>query len=72
MRTLVLKGFPEPIHKALRQRAKEHRCTVSQEAINILERLLFPHRITLSPKPLKLKTPLSVAEIQQAIDRGRR
>ena len=72
MSTLVLKGLPDTLHKMLRLRAKEHRRSVTQEAIGILEKILLPHQISFSDKPLKLKKPLTVEEIQEAIDWGRR
>ncbi len=71
MSTLVLKGVPESLRRELKERAKEHRRSVTQEAIGILETTL--KRVTIHPpvKPFALKTPLGIKEVVEMIREDR-
>ncbi len=41
MKSLTLKGIPEPLYRALRQRAKDSRRSLNREAILCLERVVL-------------------------------
>jgi len=46
MKTITIKGIPDVLHRALKQRAKEHRRSLNAEAIVCLEATLLPARLT--------------------------
>jgi plasmid stability protein len=46
MSSLLIKNMPEELHKKLKEQAKKHRRSMTQEAITILEQEL----LTLSPE----------------------
>jgi hypothetical protein len=70
MGTLVLRGVSETLLEALKERALEHRRSVTQEAIIILEQSVKRVGIIPPGKPFKLKRPLTTKEVQDAIDDG--
>jgi hypothetical protein len=72
MSTLVLKGVSETLRKELKERALEHRRSVTQEAIVMLEQAVKRAVVIPPAKPFKLKTPLTTKEILAAIKEGRR
>lgn len=41
MATITLKNIPEPLHEALKRRARSHRRSLNGEAIDCLERVLL-------------------------------
>ena len=71
MSTLVLKGVPEELRRELKGRAVEHRRSVTQEAIGILESALRRVRIMPPAKPRKLKTVLRMSEVVKMIREDR-
>lgn len=71
MSTLVLKGVPEFLRRELKDRAQEHRRSVTQEAIGILEATLKRVNIKPPAKPLKLKSPLRMNQVVAMIREGR-
>jgi plasmid stability protein len=75
MSTLVLKNLPEQLHERLKAQAAEHRRSLTQEAILVLEQGLLtrPRRAPLLlPPPYVLKGgPLTIEQIEAAIEDGR-
>jgi plasmid stability protein len=71
MATLVLKGVPEDLRRELKGRAEEHRRSVTQEAIGILEMALKRVHIKPPAKPLKLKSPVRMSQIVGIIRESR-
>lgn len=75
MSTLVLKNLPEQLHERLKAQAAEHRRSLTQEAILVLEQGLLtrPRRaLLLLPPPYVLKGgPLTIEQIEAAIEDGR-
>ena len=87
MASLTLKGLPETLLERLRNRAKEERRSLNQQAIRMLEEALEPPQHTYAgpqspamlrepthqlPPPLKLKGgPITTEEIEAAIEEGR-
>lgn len=75
MSTLVLKNLPEQLHERLKAQATEHRRSLTQEAILVLEQGLLtrPRRAPLLlPPPYVLKGgPLTIEQIEAAIEDGR-
>lgn len=75
MSTLVLKNLPEQLHERLKAQAAEHRRSLTQEAILVLEQGLLtrPRRAPLLlPPPYVLKGgPLTIEQIEAAIEGGR-
>ena len=72
MTTLVIKNMPEALHARLKEQAQRNRRSVTQEAVTLIESgLARDARITLPP-PIKLKGgPLTIEEIEAAIEEGR-
>lgn len=73
--TLVIKNLPEPLHERLKAQAIEHRRSVTQQAIVLLEQGLLdkPRRapVLLAP-PYALKGgPLTIEQIEAAIEDSR-
>jgi len=71
MSTLVLKGVPENLRLELKDRAAEHRRSMTQEAIGILELALKRVHITPPAKPLKPKTALRMSQVVKMIREDR-
>lgn len=75
MSTLVLKNLPVQLHARLKAQAAEHRRSLTQEAILVLEQglLVRPRRAPLPlPPPYVLKSgPLTIEQIETAIEDGR-
>lgn len=75
MSTLVLKNLPAQLHERLKAQAAEHRRSLTQEAILVLEQGLLarPRRAPLLlPPPYMLKGgPLTIEQIEAAIEDGR-
>lgn len=75
MSTLVLKNVPEQLHERLKAQAAEHRRSLTQEAIVVLEQGLLtrPRRARVPlPPPIKLKSgPVTTEWILAAIAEGR-
>jgi plasmid stability protein len=71
MSTLVLKGVPENLHRDLRERAQEHRRSVTQEAIGILEMALVRVAIAAPAKGLKPKSALKMSQVVKMVRDGR-
>lgn len=71
MSTLVLKGVPESLRKELKDRAAEHRRSVTQEAIGILELALKRVHIVPPAKPIKVGAPLRMNQVIKMIRKGR-
>ncbi len=75
MSTLVLKNVPEQLHERLKAQAAEHRRSLTQEAIVVLEQGLLtrPRRAPVPlPPPIKLKSgPVTTEWILAAIAEGR-
>jgi plasmid stability protein len=71
MPALVIKELPVEIHRRLKEDAEQHRRSMTQEAIAILEQGL--HRVRPIPefKPYKGSFPLTNAFINRAKKEGR-
>ena len=73
MSTLVIKNLPDALHTRLKDQAERNRRSVTQEAISLIESgIVLPHVAPILPPPVKLKGgPLTLAEIEAAIEEGR-
>lgn len=74
MSTLVLKSVPEQLHQRLKAQAAEHRRSLTQEAISVLEQGLLtrPRRVPLLLPPYVLEGgPLTIEQIEAALEDGR-
>ncbi|MBN1798452.1 MAG: Arc family DNA-binding protein [Spirochaetales bacterium] len=71
MSSLLIKDFPEELHKKLKQQAKNHRRSMMQEAITILEQNLLcaPSGIA---DPVPGNKPLTQDILTHAIQEGRK
>ncbi len=47
MKTITLKNIPQPIHAALKRRAKEHGRSLNNEVLACLERVVSPTRVNI-------------------------
>ena len=48
MKTITLKDIPQPIHAALKQRAKQHGRSLNKEALACLEMIVAPVRVDIT------------------------
>jgi hypothetical protein len=70
MTSLLIKNMPESLHKRLKDKAKEHRRSMTQETITILEESLALTYHQFS-KPVKGKKLIGQNIITKAIKEGR-
>lgn len=73
MSTLVIKNLPEPLHEALKERARQHHRSVTKETISLIEESVQSERRRAElPPPIKLKSGhmLTIEEIEAAIAEG--
>ncbi len=70
MPSLILRDIPEEVHRRLRERATQHRRSMTKEAVDILERDLLARAPVQLPPLLSTSTQISVEEIDRAIDEG--
>ena len=47
MKTITLKGIPQPVHAALKKRAKMHGRSLNKEALACLEMVVAPARVNI-------------------------
>lgn len=77
MASLTLKDIPKRLHQQLRERAERNRRSLSQEAIACLEQAVAakpadPDALLAKARSLRAGVkPVSVAEIDEWINRGR-
>ena len=79
MPSLTIKNLPEPLHRALKARAAQHRRSLNNEVIHCLEQVisavpLDPEAYLEHIRPLRQKTerlPLNDDRLQAAIETGR-
>ena len=48
MKTITLKDIPQPVHAALKQRAKQHGRSLNKEALACLEMIVAPARVNIN------------------------
>lgn len=48
MKTITLKDIPQPVHAALKQRAKQHGRSLNKEALACLEMVVAPARVNIN------------------------
>jgi plasmid stability protein len=70
MAALVIKNIPEDLHKRLKQEARKHRRSMTQEALIILEERLNIAPIRF-PDPVKGTSHLTQELLEDAIREGR-
>jgi plasmid stability protein len=73
-RTLTLRHVPEPVVRALRQRAQRNRRSMQKEVLSILESAALDRESLLeqlSAVRSRLGARMSLDEIHAAIDEGR-
>ena len=70
MPSLVLKKIPRLLHTRLRQEARIHRRSMTQETICLLEQGLGLAAVEF-PRPLKGRGPLTQKLLDKAIHEGR-
>jgi plasmid stability protein len=70
MSSLLIKNMPEDLHARLKESARSHRRSMTQEALLMLEQSLSLGPVKF-PAPVKLKKPVTAAMIRRAIREGR-
>lgn len=72
MSTLVIKSFPENLHRRLKDQAARNRRSVTQEAISLIESgITVPKLPPTLPPPVKLKGgPLTTEDLESWISEG--
>ncbi len=70
MAALVIKNIPENLHQRLKEEARKHRRSMTQEALNILEESLNIIPIEF-PDPVKGTSQLTQELVEDAIREGR-
>ncbi len=70
MPSLLLKNIPKSLHVRLKDEAKKHRRSMTQETITILEEslALTPHEF---PRPIKGRKSINQSILTKAIKQGR-
>lgn len=48
MKSITLKDIPQPVHAALKQRAKQHGRSLNKEALACLEMIVAPARVNIN------------------------
>ncbi|MFA5342705.1 MAG: Arc family DNA-binding protein [Kiritimatiellia bacterium] len=78
MKTITLKGIPQPVHAALKQRAKQHGRSLNKEALACLETIVAPARVNVNALLLDIRNHraslpgrLNDRLIRMASDEGR-
>jgi plasmid stability protein len=73
-RTLTLRDVPEPVVRALRERAQKNRRSLQKEILAILQGAALDSSLPrrLSEMRLRLGAGMSLKQIHVAIDAGRR
>lgn len=56
MKTITLKDIPQPVHAALKQRARRHGRSLNKEALACLEMAVAPVRVNISALLLDIRT----------------
>ena len=70
MSALLIKNVPEGLHEKLKEAARKHRRSMTQEAIHILETTLEP-KLSNLPEPVQGKAPLTQDLLTKGIKEGR-
>lgn len=55
MKTITLKNIPQPIHTALKQRAKRHGRSLNKEALACLEMIVAPAKVNINALLLDIR-----------------
>lgn len=55
MKSITLKDIPQPVHTALRQRAKQHGRSLNKEALACLEMIVAPARVNVNALLLDIR-----------------
>ena len=55
MKSITLKDIPQPVHAALRQRAKQHGRSLNKEALACLEMIVAPARVNINALLLDIR-----------------
>jgi len=71
MSSLLIKNMPENLHAQLKESARRHRRSMTQEALVILEKYLSMDSAVEFPEPVKLLKPITAALIRKGIREGR-
>ena len=69
MSTLVIKSIPKEIHQFLKESARAHRRSLTQEVITILEQLMT---VPKKEEPMPVKKTLTAEQIKLLTMSGRR
>jgi antitoxin FitA len=78
--SITLKNIPEPLYRRIRMAADRHHRSLNSEIIARLERALAPHVVDIEASLQRARRlreryagpPLTIDEIEAAIDRERR
>lgn len=71
MGKLIITDFPAPLRARLEERARRNHCSVSKEAARLIDQAL-DRRAPALPPPIRLRGgPLTIDEIEAAINDGR-
>ena len=55
MKIITLKDIPQPVHTALKQRAKQHGRSLNKEALACLEMIVAPARVNINALLLDIR-----------------
>jgi len=55
MKSITLKDIPQPVHAALRQRAKQHGRSLNKEALACLKMIVAPARVNINALLLDIR-----------------
>jgi len=74
MSGLLIKDFPPELHSKLKEEAARHHCSMTRQALTLLEQALSSptkNAAELLPKPLKLAKPVTANNVVATIRAGR-
>jgi plasmid stability protein len=71
MSSLLIKNMPENLHAQLKESARRHRRSMTQEALVILEKYLSMGTAVEFPEPVIPLKPITAALIRKGIREGR-
>ncbi len=70
MPSLVIKDIPDTLHRRIKEEARKHRRSMTQEVLIILEESLEVVPVSY-PNPVKGRIPLTQSILDKAIEEGR-
>lgn len=68
---LLIKELPSPLHRKLKEQAREHHRSMTREALAILESSLSQNERSKVPRPFRGAFPITQKWLDKAIREGR-